>query len=286
MNAHNSKFSAWVGRSESRTSDLTSHPMAAMAATLDRPSTIFNLGDKIPPLWHWLYFLETTTQSQLAEDGHAKKGEFLPPIDLPRRMWAGSRIDFLQPLHVGEQASRLSTIKSIEIKQGRSGELGFVTVEHIISGPNGIALREEHDIVYREAAIPQAASFPAQAASVDADFRKVVYADPVLLFRYSALTFNSHRIHYDREFTTSKEGYPGLVVHGPLLATLMLELLICSIPGNTVQQFQFRAIRPIFDHIPFTVCCNKPDHTGRATLWISDQSGALCMQGSALVMEK
>ncbi len=259
--------------------------MAAMAATLDRPSTIFKSGDEIPPLWHWLYFLETTAQDQLAEDGHAKKGEFLPPIDLPRRMWAGSRVEFLQPLRVGEQASRLSRIKSIEIKQGRSGELGFVTVEHTISGPNGIALREEHDIVYREAATPQAASIPTQAASVQADFSKIVHAGPVLIFRYSALTFNSHRIHYDREFCKSREGYPGLIVHGPLLATLMLELLISSIPGSRVLQFQFRAIRPIFDHTPFTVCCNNSDDTGRAALWISDQSSALCMQGSALVME-
>lgn len=259
--------------------------MAAMAATLDRASTIFNMGDRIPPLWHWLYFLEITAQSLLAEDGHAKKGEFLPPIDLPRRMWAGSRIEFLQALHVGEQATRRSTIKSIELKQGRSGELGFVTVAHIISGPSGIALREEHDIVYREAANPQAASMSSLAAPAKADFSKIVYADPVLLFRYSALTFNSHRIHYDREFTKAAEGYPGLVVHGPLLATLMLELLTCSIPYVEVLQFQFKAMRPIFDLTPFTVCCDKPDDAGRAALWISDQSGALCMQGSALVKE-
>lgn len=280
-----SDFRSWIGTTETRHSTLTHYPMDALAATLDRSAAAFNPGDVIPPLWHWLYFLETTPQSGLAADGHGKKGLFLPPIPLPRRMWAGSQIQFVQPLRIGEQVERTSLIKNIEYKQGKSGELAFVTVEHTISGPSGTALLEQQDIVYREQAKPGAVPVPAKPAPVTADFSKTMTADPVLLFRYSALTFNAHRIHYDRDFARSSEGYPGLVVHGPLLATMMLELLSCSLPGVLPGEFEFRAIHPIFDREPFTVCCNEPDSTGTVKLWVKNQEGGLCMQGSALVKE-
>lgn len=279
-------YSDWIGNSETRHAILTPYPMAALAATLDRKSPAFNAGDVIPPLWHWLYFLETTRQSRLAADGHAEKGEFLPPINLPRRMWAGSRIEFVNDLRIGDEATRLSTINGIDLKHGRSGKLAFVTVAHTITTAVGVALTEQHDIVYREAARPDAAEAPAQMAPATADFSKTIQADPVLLFRYSALTFNGHRIHYDREFAHSSEGYPGLVVHGPLLATLMLELLVTSLPGVQLRQFEFKALRPVFDLDSFTVCCKAPEGDGTARVWISNQSGALCMQGSALLKER
>lgn len=259
--------------------------MDALAATLDRSSPGFSEEDVIPPLWHWLYFLETAKQSRLAADGHAEKGEFLPPINLPRRMWAGSRIEFIQDLRVGDAATRQSCVTAIDLKQGRSGKLAFVTVAHTISTARGVALKEQHDIVYRAAARADAPQASVQLAPATADFSKTIVADPALLFRYSALTFNAHRIHYDREFAKSSEGYPGLVVHGPLLATLMLELFGSSLPGIQLQQFEFRALRPVFDLDAFNVCCNKPDADGSAQLWISNQSGALCMQGSALLRE-
>ena len=273
----------WIGRTESSTATLTIYPMVAMAATLDKSSTRFQPGDTIPPLWHWLYFLETTAQSRLANDGHAVRGAFLPPISLPRRMWAGSRIEFLQPLHVGEVAERNSTIKDVSLKQGRSGELAFVTVEHSISGPNGVALKEQHDIVYREYAKPGAEPQTSEAAPPTSTFSKTVDPDEVLLFRYSALTFNAHRIHYDRDFARTAEAYPGLVVHGPLLATLMLDLLVTSLPECQLQYFEFKAMQPVFDLHPFDVCCDTPGADGKARLWIRDYTGALCMNGSAIL---
>ena len=278
-------FKSWIGITETRHSTLTQYPMDALAATLDKAGSAVTQGDVIPPLWHWLYFLETSPQSGLAADGHAEKGQFLPAIHLPRRMWAGSRIQFVQPLRIGEQVERKSMIKNIEFKQGKSGELVFVTVEHTISGPSGIALLEQQDIVYREQAKPGATPAPVKPAPATADFSKTMAADPVLLFRYSALTFNAHRIHYDRDFARSAEGYPGLVVHGPLLATLMLELLAGSQPRMLPIEFEFRAIHPIFDRQPFTVCCNKPDSGGAVKLWVKNDAGALCLQGSAQVKE-
>lgn len=257
-----------------------------MAATLDKSQAVFTEGDPVPPLWHWLYFLETRQRSKLAVDGHAMKGDFLPPISLPRRMWAGSRIEFLQPLRIGESVTRVSTIKNVSAKQGRSGELAFVTVEHCISGANGLALKEEHDIVYREYAKPGAEPLTATPAPAEAAFSKTIEPDVVLLFRYSALTFNGHRIHYDRDFARTAEGYPGLVVHGPLLATLMVELLLEAHPEHELREFQFRAIQPVFDLHAFTVCCNGPDASGVAPMWVRDHTGSLCMNGSATLAER
>lgn len=283
---HNeSDFKSWIGNTETRYSTLTRYPMDALAATLDRSGPANKQGDLIPSLWHWLYFLDTAPQASLAADGHVEKGRFLPAIRLPRRMWAGSRVQFVQPLRIGEQAERKSVIKDIQCKQGTSGELAFVTVEHTISGPSGIALLEQQDIVYREPAKPQTGPPAVKPAPDTADFSKTLVADPVLLFRYSALTFNAHRIHYDRDFARSSEGYPGLVVHGPLLATLMLELLSCSLPGILLSEFRFRAMHPIFDREPFTVCCNQPDSTAAVQLWVMNQAGGLCMQGAAQVKE-
>ncbi len=275
------QFQDWIGRQQSASSILTLAPMEGMAATLDRESCSFALGDALPPLWHWLYFLESAKQSALAEDGHTERGDFLPPIQLPRRMWAGSRLQFLRPLRAGESLQRRSTIKSIKLKNGRSGNLAFVCVEHEISDSSGIALLEEHDIVYRDKPAGNVSAQPPREADASHDYTRAVAPDPVLLFRYSALTFNGHRIHYDRAYANEVESYPGLVVHGPLLATYLLELFADNHPAATVSRFSFKAVKPVFDTGPFQVCGNKPDKEGNVTLWIADSDGNLCMEAQA-----
>lgn len=280
MDIDTEQLSSWIGKRESHTDVLSRNPMEAMAATLDKAPVAIAQGQELPPLWHWLYFLNPVRQSELALDGHPKKGDFLPPIELPRRMWAGSRFDYHQALHVDEQIERISTIKSVNIKHGRSGQLAFVCVGHELLGENGLALHEEHDIVYREAGAQPTTPKPAPE---QADFRKFITPDPVLLFRYSALTFNSHRIHYDREYVTEVEGYPGLVVHGPLLATLLVDTLLENVGGCSLSKFEFKAISPVFDLNTFQVCGSQADAEGNYRLWIQDHRGALCMDASATI---
>ena len=269
----------WIGRSETRTDTVTAAPVAAMSATLDREDPEPHSGTELPPLWHWLYFLPLARQSDIGPDGHSRRGGFLPPVPLPRRMWAGGRFEFRQPLRVGEDITRVSRITDISAKEGRSGRLVFVAVRHEISNARGVALVEEHDIVYRDNPQPGATAPKPQPAPTDAAFEREIVPDPVLLFRYSALTFNGHRIHYDRPYVTEVEGYPGLIVHGPLLATLLLDLLRRSLPAARVARFDFRAMRPVFDIHRFAVC-GRPDSVGRVALWVRDQEGCLTTEAS------
>lgn len=272
----------WIGRSETSADVITAAPYAALAATLDRPAARPAEGTPLPPLWHWLYFLPLYRQSEVGPDGHARRGDFLPPVPLPRRMWAGSEFDFRQPLRVGDSVTRLSTIAAISQKTGRSGPLVFVKVRHEIRRGDeaAIALAEMHDIVYRDAPRAGDAAPPPAAAPAAAWERRIV-PDDVLLFRYSALTFNSHRIHYDRRYATATEGYPGLVVHGPLLATLLLDLLRERRPERTVIRFVFRALSPLFDIDPFFVC-GEPANDGKTVrLWAKDHRGGLAMDATA-----
>ena len=274
---------AWIGRSETRADRATAMPIAALAATLDRDDPAPAAGSEVPPLWHWLYFTPLTRASELGHDGHARLGGFLPPVPLPRRMWAGGRLEFAHPLRVGDEMTRNSRIVEVSGKSGRSGALVFVTVQHAIANAFGVALREEHDIVYREAPRADAPLQPPQVAPRDEVFAREVVPDPVLLFRYSALTFNGHRIHYDRSYVTEVEGYPGLVVHGPLIATLLLDLLRRERPAARVHRFAFKALRPLFDIHRFSVC-GRPDGDRRYRLWARDHEGALAMQADADIL--
>jgi len=206
---------AWIGRKESRTDTVTAWPVIGLTATFDRNDPEPKAGDAIPPGWHWLYFLEARPASELGQDGHPRVGGFLPQTGLPRRMWAGGRIEFKKPLRIGDAIRRDSEIVSIEPKSGRSGSLVFVTVRHTVSAAGETAVIEEHDIVYREAAKPGDPPPVAKPAPREAAWRRELVADPVMLFRYSALTFIDHRIHYDLDYCRQEEGYPGLVVHGP-----------------------------------------------------------------------
>jgi 3-methylfumaryl-CoA hydratase len=273
-------YADWLGRSDTRHDLVTPAPVAALSATLDREDPPPQPGDALPPLWHWLYFLPQHRHSELGADGHAKLGGFLPPVPLPRRMWAGGRLQFHRPLRVGEAITRVSRITQIQAKSGQSGELVFVTVHHAVHGAEGLAIEEEHDIVYREAPRPGAALPPPQPAPTGSAFERQLTADAVMLFRYSALTFNGHRIHYDRAYVISVEGYPGLVVHGPLLATLLLDLLRRERPAAELRRFAFKAVRPIFDLHPFSLHA-RPEADGRWQLWARDHEGLLAISAQA-----
>ena len=268
----------WVGREEAREDVVTAAPLAALSALLDRDDPPPRPGDAAFPLAHWLYFLPRYRQSAAGPDGHASRGEFLPPVPLPRRMWAGSRLEFHRPLVVGSEVRRRSSIASVAPKEGRSGALVFVTVRHEVSDAGGLVLSDEHDIVYRGEGNATGAALPAPGGE---KWRREVHPDPLLLFRYSAVTFNGHRIHYDRPYATQVEGYPGLVVHGPLIATLLMDLLLRERRHEVLRTYSFRAVRPLFDTASFSVC-GTPDASGRAArLWTRDAEGFVTMEATA-----
>ena len=276
-------YEEWVGKTLESRDELSLSPLNRMAATLETQFREFSLGDDIPPLWHWLYFLESTPKSMLAEDGHAKKGGFLPPITLPRRMWAGSRLIFKKNLKAGEKVSRISRIKDISVKQGKTGTLVFVKVSHEISANTSLALSEEHNIVFREKSNPTSVALATQKSTIKPDFSETFKPDPIILFRYSALTFNGHRIHYDRDYVTNTEGYPGLLVHGPLLATLLIENFRKHHSNLKIINFEFKALHPVFDLNPFKICSTNPNNDNKASLWIEDHEGNLCMLASVSI---
>ncbi len=260
-----------AGRTETRADTVAPHLLQGLAATLG-----LAVPDHLPPLWHWMLFQDWVTPDRLGPDGHPKRGGFLPPVhDLPRRMWAGGRVRFLAPLHAGDAVSRRSTILSVTEKHGGSGRLVFVTVAHMIEGPNGPAIEEQQDIVYRGA--EGAATKPADpAATAPPDARRgTVWPDPVLLFRYSALTGNGHRIHYDLDYVRGTEGYPGLVVHGPLQATWLAGLLA----DRKVATFSFRGLRPAFHGAPLATEAWADGDVWR--LRTLDTEGRACMSAEA-----
>jgi 3-methylfumaryl-CoA hydratase len=278
-----SRLQDWVGKTETLADNVTAVPVRALSATLDLPAPDASPGLALPPLWHWLYFLPLSRHSELGADGHPRRGGFLPPVPLPRRMWAGGRLRWARdnPLTVGDAIQRISRIESVTHKAGRSGDLLFVLVKHEVHNAQGLALTEEHDIVYRAAAQPGDPQPTPVAAEQGAAWQREIVPDDVLLFRYSALTFNGHRIHYDRRYVTEVEGYPGLVVHGPLIATLLADLVRRHAPGAFMQRFEFKAVRPSFDPHPLRVNA-QPSADGKTVrLWAQDHEGWLTMQATA-----
>ncbi len=285
MESESLQLGAWVGRTETTSDVIAAAPVLALHATLDDEDRPVPDGSALPPLWHWLYFLPKVRQSGIGPDGHAKRGGFLPPVPLPRRMWAGGQFEFHAPIRVGDRVSRLSTIEDVTTKEGRTGPLVFVRVRHEVrrDGSADVALTEHHDIVYRPAQGPNDVAPPPQPAPTGADWSLRIVPDDVLLFRYSALTFNGHRIHYDRRYVTEVEGYPGLIVHGPLIATLLIDLVRKHMPAASVATFRFRAIRPTFDLDPFQVH-GAVDTDGRTVrLWAEDHEGWLTMDATAVL---
>lgn len=244
-------FSAWIGRTETSHDLLSPAQALCAAATFDEDGSDLQSGSPLPPLWQWFYFLPQAMQSALDVDGHPQRGGFLPPIPFPRRMFAGSRMTFHSPLKLGLPAVREGEIRNVVLKSGRSGSLAFVTVGYRFLQEGMLCIDEEQDIVYRE---PGASvSAPAIAAAPEADagtWTRTITPDARLLFRFSALTFNAHRIHYDRPYAQDEEGYPGLVVHGPLTAMLLADLVRRNTPRR-IRSFAFRGLAPLFDLAPF-----------------------------------
>jgi len=269
----------WVNMTQKETDYVALSPVRALAATLDYASEP-ETGAALPPLWHWLFFLTKARRGEIGSDGHPKRGGFLPPVTLPRRMWAGSRLQWHGQLRIGDCVERTSTIESVECKTGRGGALVFVKVRHEIRNEAGARLAEWQDIVYRDA--PPATAQPASTstpAPTDETWSEHWQADPVLLFRFSALTFNAHRIHYDRPYAQDDEHYPGLVVHGPLLALLMMELGRSRRPERAVGGFQFRGMSPVFDMQPFDVCGGPDPANGGLRLYVRDHAGTMAAHG-------
>jgi 3-methylfumaryl-CoA hydratase len=267
-------FDAWIGKKEISHDVVTARPIAMMQALLNESNKTVNI---LPHLYHWFYFLPLVDSKEISEDGHPLKGSFLPPIPFPKRMWAGSRFQFLNPIHVNQHIRRESEILNVELKHGKSGDMYFVTVKHSIFTEEKLAIIEEHDIVYRDASNQAQTSKPVTHSEKTFSYKKFFPVNTVTLFRYSALTFNGHKIHYDRPYAIENEGYPGLVVHGPLLATLLLHTFQQENPNKNISHFEFRAINPIFDFNEFSICGDI--QTDQAELWIEKSDGQIAMKG-------
>ena len=275
-------WQTWVGRTQTVADWIAPSRVAAWRATLDQEATAVNDGDAVPPGFHWTLAPHVARESELGPDGHTRRDErsFLPPVPLPRRLWAGSRVAFYQPLRVGDRVERSSAIVSIEEKTGRESPLVFVTVRHRYSGSDGVAVEEEQELVYREPPSTSAAAPRASAAGIAPAWQRTIHPTETLLFRYSALTLNTHRIHYDRRYAMEVEGYAGLVVHGPLIATLLLDLLSSGAPMRAVARFSFKALRPTFDTSDFAVC-GAPADAGHYRLWSTDNRGDRAVEAEA-----
>ena len=280
-------LSQWIGRAQTAVDWVTRSRVAAWHATLDHVVETPRDGDAAPLGFHWTLAPQLARESELGADGHPRRGGFLPPVALPRRLWAGSRVAFHQPLRVGDRVERESVIIAIDEKHGRSSALVFVTVRHRFTTEAGLAIEEHQDLVYRKPPAPSARSANenanAKAKTNGADgatWRRIVHPTETLLFRYSALTFNGHRIHYDRRYAEDVEGYGGLVVHGPLIATLLLDLMQTQLPADRIARFEFKAKRPTFDTSDFSVC-GSPDRDGEYVLWSTDNEGVRAVDARA-----
>lgn len=274
-------WAEYVGREEVRHDTIPEVAIRGLAATLDLDAREVAPGGRLPPLWHWMLFQDWVPASALGPDGHPRRGGFLPPVhDLPRRMWAGGRVSFAGELFAGEAIERRSTILKVEEKTGGSGRLVFVTVRHVIAGPRGEAIAEEQDIVYRGTQGAAVKAAPSGDPLPAAAMTRAVRGDPVTLFRYSALTGNGHRIHYDLDYVTKEEGYPGLVVHGPLMATWLADLARRLAPGARLARFAFRGRRPAFHFDTLTLAGWRESEGAR--LEVRDGGGAVCQQAEAV----
>jgi 3-methylfumaryl-CoA hydratase len=269
----------WIGRTQEASDIVTAQLVKGLRATLFQEIGEPKDGDAAPFTTHWCLAQPVFPMSELGPDGHPARGGFLPPVPLPRRMWAGGEIEFLEPLRVGDEAKRTSRIADVTLKTGSTGALCFVAVEHQITTARGIAIRERQDIVYREMSTTQPASAKPASPPPAAKHRETHVSDAVLLFRYSALTFNGHRIHYDRDYVTRVEGYPGLIFHGPLQAALIVELAAKLRGGKPPKKFSYRGVQPLFEGSEFSV--NANDNGEAMELWTANAEKQPTMKATA-----
>src|SRR6202140_789865 len=269
----------WIGRTTEASDIVTAQLVKGLRATLFQEIGEPKPGDAAPWTVHWCLAQPVFPMSALSQDGHPTRGGFLPPVPLPRRMWAGGELEFFDSMRVGDEGTRTSRIADVTMKTGSTGVLCFVSVDHLVTTPRGTALREREDIVYRDMSTSSAPAKPAAPPPV-AKHRESHMADPVLLFRYSALTFNGHRIHYDRDYVTRVEGYPGLIFHGPLQAAFIVELAAKLHGGAPPKKFSYRGLQPLFEGSEFSINANKTD--GGMELWTAKSAGQPTMKGSAV----
>lgn len=270
----------WIGTKETALDYITVPMVDRANAMLDRDDPFPKMGDRFPVGWHAFLFPRIARQSEIGADGHPERGDFLPPVPLPRRMFAGKRVRFHADFRIGDEVRRESTIQDVELKQGRTGQMVFVTVKTDMLSPRGLALTEEQKIVYREAADPKAPPPPPQVAPEKAVWEKIVRPDVVMLFRYSALTFNGHRIHYDLPYVTQVEGYPGLIVNGGL-STLLLFELARKHGTAPIKLFSSRNVKPLIVGSNLHIC-GAPSADGKsAKLWVTNHEGAVALSAEA-----
>jgi 3-methylfumaryl-CoA hydratase len=269
----------WIGRTNEASDIVTAQLVKGLRATLFMEIGAPKPGDAAPWTVHWCLAQPVYPMSELGPDGHPARGGFLPPVPLPRRMWAGGELEFLEPLRVGDEVTRTSRISDVTMKTGSTGVLCFVSVEHLITTPRGIAIRERQDIVYREISTTTPSTPTKPPVAPSAQHRESHMADSVLLFRYSALTFNGHRIHYDRDYVTKVEGYPGLIFHGPMQAAFLVEFAAKLRGGAAPKKFSYRGVQPLFEGSEFSI--NANDTNAGMELWAANSAGQPTMKATA-----
>ncbi len=267
----------WIGRTQEASDVVTAQLVKALRATLFLNIGTPKTGDAAPFTTHWCLAQPVAPMNELGPDGHPARGGFLPPVPLTRRMWAGGELQFLDTLRVGDAVTRSSKISDVTMKTGSTGILCFVSVEHTVTTLRGVAIQERQDLVYRDVTPGSKQKTQAAPPPPKAQHRETHMADPVLLFRYSALTFNGHRIHYDRDYVTKVEGYPGLIFHGPLQAALLAEFSARLRNGNAPKVFSYRGVQPLFDGAEFSVNAND----GASELWTANSAGTPTMKATA-----
>lgn len=271
-------YDEWVGKTNESNDSMAPEQLQRFEALMNRDPYSVSSGSELPPCAHWCYFTPIDKQSNIAADGHAMKGDFLPPVELPKRMWAGGKITFKKPLLAGTPAKKISTVESINNKNGRTGKLCFVTVRHQVSVRRSVAIDEEQQIVYREESEKSIHPTRTQPMDIDSGWEISITPDSVQLFRFSALTFNSHRIHYDLNYVRKAEGYPNLVVHGPYLLVLLLDALR-NREESFIEDVDYRALGPVYLGEEITIHGKAVDHQ-RTELRVTGPEGKMAMKAT------
>lgn len=282
MSAMSSDHTSHIGRPQSQVAVIDAGPADRLTAALDYADPPFAAGDVLPNAWHWMYFHTAPRASLVSADGRGSSEGLLPAFPGLARMWAGGSFDFERPIRIGEMLTRRSTVAAITEKSGRSGPLVLTSIEHDLSNDGGLCVRERQDIVFRQ---PTGYSGAAEGerATLKPEWRRELFPDEVLLFCYSALTYNPHRIHYDWRYATEAEGYPGLLVHGPLSCTLLLDLVRRSLPGERLARFDYRALRPLICGRRMVIAGARVPGEAAIEVWAEDDKGFVAMRGNGVL---